>query len=139
MKSLRNILVFVSSFIPSILPIYAEIIWRIVDKAIMNFHIRHQAHVMKLLVRMFTGQILATGWIVRRSTPHVGEIFRNHPDVSWGPLTLLYYGYCVSFPGLQRSARGIDHIPPYTADVFMASCNVKHYPYLLLEPKLTFR
>ena len=41
MKSLRNILVFVSSFIPSILPIYAEIIWRIVDKAIMNFHIRH--------------------------------------------------------------------------------------------------
>ena len=46
-----------------------------------------------------------------------GEIFRNRPDRPWGPLNLLYNGYRVSFPGLKRPGRGVDHPPPSSAEV----------------------
>jgi len=36
-----------------------------------------------------------------------GEIFRTVQTGPWGPPSLLYNGYRVSFPG-----RGIDHLPP---------------------------
>jgi len=45
---------------------------------------------------------LATGWTGRGSNPGGGEIFRSHPDRSWGPPSLLYRGYWVSIPGLKR-------------------------------------
>jgi hypothetical protein len=66
--------------------------------------------------RVFTGlaqsvQRLATGWKVRGSNPGGGEIFRTRPDRHWGPLTLLYNGYRVSFPGVKRPGRGVDHPP----------------------------
>jgi len=44
-------------------------------------------------------QRLATGCTVRRSNPSGGEIFRTLPDQPWGPPSLLYNGYRVSFPG----------------------------------------
>jgi hypothetical protein len=44
--------------------------------------------------------------------PVDGEIFRTRPDRPWGPPSLLYNGYQVSFPGVKRPGRGVDH-PPY--------------------------
>jgi hypothetical protein len=35
----------------------------------------------------------------------------------WGPPSLLYNGYGVSFPGVKRSGRGVDHPPPSSAEV----------------------
>jgi hypothetical protein len=46
--------------------------------------------------------------------PVRGEFFRTRPDCSRGPDSLLYNGYRVSFPGVKRLGRGVDH-PPYLA------------------------
>jgi hypothetical protein len=62
-------------------------------------------------------QQLATGWTVRGSNPGGSEIFRSHPDRPWGPPNLLYNGYRVSFPGVKRPGRGVDHPPPSSAEV----------------------
>jgi hypothetical protein len=40
-----------------------------------------------------------------------GEIFRTRPDQPWGPYSLLYNGYRVSFQGVKRSGRDVDHPP----------------------------
>jgi hypothetical protein len=45
-----------------------------------------------------------------------GEIFRTRPDRPWGPPNLLYNGYRVTFPGVNRSGRGADHQPPSSAE-----------------------
>jgi hypothetical protein len=47
----------------------------------------------------------------------VGEIFRTCPDRPWGPPSLLYNGYRVSFPGVKRPGRGVDHPPSSSAEV----------------------
>ena len=44
--------------------------------------------------------------------PRWGEIFRIRPDRTSGPLTFLYNGYQVSFPGVKRPESGADHITP---------------------------
>ena len=41
------------------------------------------------------------------------EIFPTRLGRPWGPPSLLYKGYQVSFLGLKRSARGADH-PPHS-------------------------
>jgi hypothetical protein len=43
-----------------------------------------------------------------------GDIFRTRPDRPRGPPSLLYNGYRVSFPGVKRLGRGVDH-PPHLA------------------------
>jgi hypothetical protein len=43
-----------------------------------------------------------------------GEIYRIRPDRSWGPPSLLCNGYWVSFPGVKRPGRSVDH-PPHLA------------------------
>jgi len=60
---------------------------------------------------------LATGWKFRGSNPGGGEIFRTRPDRPWGPPSLLYNGYRLCFPGVQRPGHGIDHPSPSSADV----------------------
>ena len=55
---------------------------------------------------------LATGWTVRGSKPGVSEIFRTHPDRSWGPPSLLYSGYRVFLMGVKRPGRGVDRHSP---------------------------
>jgi len=40
---------------------------------------------------------------------------RNFPPC--GPPSLLYNGYRISFPGVKRSGRGVDHSPPSIAEV----------------------
>ena len=44
-------------------------------------------------------------------TPVGDEIFRTRPDRPWGPCSLLKNWYRVSFPGVKRSGRGVDHSP----------------------------
>jgi hypothetical protein len=57
------------------------------------------------------------GWTVRGSNPGGGEIFRSRLDRPWGPPSLLYNGYRVSFPGVKRPNRGVDHPPSSSAEV----------------------
>jgi hypothetical protein len=56
---------------------------------------------------------LAIGWTVRGWNPGGGEIFRTRPDRPWGPPSL-YNGYRVTFQGVKRPGRGVDH-PPHLA------------------------
>ena len=56
------------------------------------------------------------------------EIFHTCPDRPWGPLSLLYNGYGVSFPGVKRPGRGVDH-PPH-----LASRLRKEYSYTSTPP-----
>jgi len=58
-------------------------------------------------------QRLDTGWTVLGSNSGggTGWIFCISPDRPWGPLNLLYSGYRVSFPGLNRSWRDADYPP----------------------------
>jgi hypothetical protein len=46
-----------------------------------------------------------------------GVEFRTHPDRLWGPPSLLHNGYRVSFPGVKRPGRGVQHRPPSSAEV----------------------
>jgi len=58
------------------------------------------------------------GWTVPESNAGGGgEIFRTRPDRPWGPSSLLYNGYRVSFPGVMRSTRGVHQPPRSSADV----------------------
>jgi hypothetical protein len=41
-----------------------------------------------------------------------GDIFHNRPDRPWGPPSLLYNGYWVSFPGVKPPGRGANHPLP---------------------------
>jgi hypothetical protein len=54
---------------------------------------------------------LDTERTVRGSNPGAGEVFRTRPDRPWGPPSLLYNGYRVSFPGVKRPGRGLNHPP----------------------------
>jgi hypothetical protein len=45
------------------------------------------------------------------------RIFRTRPDRFWDPPNLLYNGYRVSFPGVKRPERGVNHPPPSSAEV----------------------
>jgi hypothetical protein len=61
--------------------------------------------------------VTPTGWNVRGSNPGGGEIFHTRPDRPLVPLILLYSGYRISFPGVKRPGRGVDHPPPSSAKV----------------------
>ena len=54
------------------------------------------------------------GWRIRGSNPGEGEIFRTRSDRPWGPPSLLYDRYRVSFPGVKRPGRGVDYPPHLT-------------------------
>ena len=60
-----------------------------------------------------------------------GEIFRSSPDGPWDPPSLLYNGYRLSFPGVKRPGRGVDHPPPSSAEV---NERVELYLYSLSGP-----
>jgi len=44
-------------------------------------------------------------------------IFSTHPDWPWGPPSLLYNGYHISFLGVKWAGHGVDHQPPSSAKV----------------------
>jgi hypothetical protein len=49
--------------------------------------------------------------------PEGGEISPTRPDQPWGPHSLLYNWYRVSFPGVKQPGCGADHPPPSSAEV----------------------
>jgi hypothetical protein len=51
------------------------------------------------------------------SNPGAGEIFRSRPDRPWGLPSLLYNGNPVSFPGVKRLGREVNHPPSSSARV----------------------
>jgi len=55
--------------------------------------------------------------MVQASNPGGGEIFRTRPDRSWGLPILLYSGYRVSFPRLNRPETGVDGLPLSSAEL----------------------
>jgi len=69
---------------------------------------------------------LTTCWTVRGSNSVVGEVFIMRPDRPWHPTRLLYNRHRVSFPGIKRPGRGINHLPTSNADV---KETVELYPY----------
>ena len=54
---------------------------------------------------------------LRNRIPDGSEIFHTRPDRPWGPPSLLYNGYRVFFPGVQRPGRGVNNPPPSSAEV----------------------
>jgi hypothetical protein len=46
-----------------------------------------------------------------------GEIFDTHPDWPWGPSSLQYKGYWLSFPGVKQPGPGVNQPPPSSAGV----------------------
>jgi len=78
-----------------------------------------------------------------------GEIFRNRPDRLCGPPSLLYDGNRVSFPGVKRPERGVDHplliqrrskskstnIPLFPFWVFTACFRLNHTFYKISKRK----
>jgi hypothetical protein len=52
---------------------------------------------------------LATGWTVQGSNPGEGEILRTRPDRPSGLPSLPYNGHPVSFQGVKRPGRGVNH------------------------------
>ena len=56
-------------------------------------------------------QHLATSLTVRGSNPGGGEIFLTRPDRPCGPPSLLHHGCRVSFLGVKRRGRGVNHPP----------------------------
>ena len=84
--------------------------WR--PYAFMEYTIMHEMVFFRRVTSFNESvQRLATGWMVRRSNSDGGEIFRARPDRPWGPLNLLYNGYRLSFPGIKRPERDVDHPP----------------------------
>ena len=47
----------------------------------------------------------------------MSEIFRSRPEGPWGPPSLLFLEYRLSFPRIKRPGRGVDHPPPSIAEV----------------------
>ena len=63
-------------------------------------------------------QRLATGLTVGGSNTGVwGRIFRTLPNRPWGPLSLLYGGNRVLFPGIKRPGRGFNYPSSSSAEV----------------------
>ena len=61
--------------------------------------------------------LLAAGWTVLVSNAGGGAIFRIRPDRPCCPPKLLHNAYRVSFPEVKRPGRGVDHLPPFSAEV----------------------
>ena len=60
---------------------------------------------------------LAMGWTVRGSNTGGGEIFHSRADRPKAPPKPLHSGYRISFPEVKRRRRGVNHKPPFSADV----------------------
>jgi len=85
---------------------------------------------------------LATGWTVRGSNLHGGEIFSISPDRPWGPPSRLHIGYWVfsggkmaggwRWPPTQSSAKVKERVQQYLYSPSGLSWPVLEWPYLYL-------
>jgi hypothetical protein len=64
----------------------------------------------------------------KRVYTYIYVYFRTRPDRLWGPPSLLYNGYRVSFPGVKRPGRGVEY-PPHLAPTLK-----KEYIYTSTPP-----
>jgi hypothetical protein len=64
------------------------------------------------------------------------QIFRTHPDRPWSPPRLLYNEYRVSFPGVKRPGRGLDHPLPSSGEFKEIAELYPFYPSGLSWPDL---
>jgi hypothetical protein len=60
--------------------------------------------------------LLHVNWMVWEWNPGGREVFLTHPDRPMGPPSLIYNEYQVSFLGVKRPRRGVDHPPPFRAE-----------------------
>jgi len=86
-------------------------------------------------VREGTRNRLITDWTVWESNRGGGDIFCACPDRPSCPPTLPYNGYRVTFAGVKRPLRGVDHPPPSSSEV---QERVELYLYSLAAPSLSF-
>lgn len=56
------------------------------------------------------GTELTRGWTVQGLDPSEGNTFQTYPDQLQEPSNLLYNGYQVSFPGVERPGWGTDSL-----------------------------
>ena len=82
-------------------------------------------------------QRLVTGWTVRGSNLGGGEIFRTRPYRPWSPPSLLHNRHWVSFPGVRRLGRGVNHPPTPSsvgvkerAELYLYSPSMPSWPVL---------
>jgi len=121
------VLIYPLQSVNSVSPIGLTQWWSIVlQSGLLRFYRRQCLHVNKLRCWCTSSrwagiaqsvQLLATGWTVRGSISGGGEIFRPRPYRSWDPPSFIWNGYWVSFPGIKRPERGVDHLPPPSAEV----------------------
>jgi hypothetical protein len=80
----------------------------------MNYLNKTHAPSVNFLRRSIPRHYIEYHWMVRGLNPGGGEIVRTRPYLAWGPPSLLYNVYRVSFPEVKRPRRGVDH-PPHLA------------------------
>jgi len=56
------------------------------------------------------------GWTIRGSNPDGGDIFSTRLDRPSVPPGLLYNGYRVLLEGVKLPGRGVNHLPPSSAE-----------------------
>jgi len=78
---------------------------------------RHTRLSLVVYILWFLSYFHIGGWTVRGSNPGGWEIFCNSPHRSWGPPSLVYNGYRISFPGVKRPGRDVNYPPPCSAKV----------------------
>jgi hypothetical protein len=64
------------------------------------------------------------------NTVHFNIIYA--PDRPWGPPSLLYNGYQVSFQGVKRPGQGVNHPPPSNTEI-KERVELHHYSPLCLR------
>ena len=62
--------------------------------------------------------------------------FLTHPDPPWSPPSLLYSGYRLTFPEVNRPGRGINHPLPSSAEVKERVELFIYYPFGTSSPGL---
>jgi hypothetical protein len=82
--------------------------------------------------RSWDNDWLLAGRAVRVSNTGGSEILRTRPDRPCGPPSLLYNGYWVSFPGVKRPGRDVDHLP-HPAPRFKERVELNFYSPLSLR------
>ena len=75
------------------------------------------------------GMATHCSWTVQGSNPGGGEIFHTCPDLPWGPSSLLFNWYLVSFSGLKWPGQDTDH-------PFPSSTEITETVQLYLHPQL---
>jgi hypothetical protein len=79
---------------------------------------------------------LQAGRTIQGSNPHGGDIFRTSLDRPWGPFSLPYNKYRVSFPRVKRPGRGVNHPPPSSAEI---KEQVERYLHSPTEPSWSIK